>query len=70
MGTAVNTNIIDSYLAFLINLEPKDKLDLIARLTQSLKADLKPSQNLFENSFGAWKGNETAEQIITDISNK
>ncbi|GEP97716.1 hypothetical protein [Chitinophaga cymbidii] len=69
MGTALNTNVIDSYLALLKNLSPGAKLDLIAKLTQSLKADMKPSENLFKSSFGAWQGSESAEQIIADIRN-
>lgn len=69
MGATLNTNIIDSYLALLKNLSPGAKLDLISRLTQSLKSDIKSDKSLFESSFGAWQGNESAEQIATGIRN-
>jgi hypothetical protein len=67
MGTALNTHIVDSYLALLKGLDPNVKLDLISKLTQSLKSDIKPAENLFESSYGAWAGNESAEEIISNI---
>ena len=61
MATALSNNIIDSYLALLKHLNPKAKLDLIAKLTLSLQNDLKQDENLFESAFGAWQGDETAK---------
>jgi hypothetical protein len=69
MVPAINNNIIDSYLALLKNLSPGAKLDLISRLTQSLKSDIKPDVNQFASSFGAWQGSESAEEIIARIRN-
>jgi hypothetical protein len=67
MNTAINTHILDSYMAFLDTLSPGAKLDLISKLTQSLKAEIKPKENVFDSSFGAWSGNESAEDIIKGI---
>lgn len=67
MGTAINVNILDSYMAFLETLSPGAKLDLISKLTQSLKSEIKPRENLFESSFGAWVGNESADEIVKGI---
>lgn len=67
MGTAININILDRYMAFLETLSPGAKLDLISKLTQSLKSEIKPKDNLFESSFGAWAGNESAEEIVKGI---
>jgi hypothetical protein len=67
MGTAININILDSYMAFLETLSPGAKLDLISKLTQSLKSEIKPKDNLFESSFGAWVGNESADEIVNGI---
>jgi len=54
-------------MAFLETLSPGAKLDIISKLTQSLKSDVKAKDNLFENSFGAWAGNESAEEIAKGI---
>lgn len=67
MGTALNNNIVNSYLALFKSLSPRAKLDLISRLTQSLEGDLKSENSLFDSAFGAWQGDESAEQIISDI---
>lgn len=67
MASALSNNIIDSYLALIKNLNPKAKLDLISKLTQSLQNDLKQNENLFESAFGAWEGDETADELIADI---
>jgi len=69
MGATLNTNIIDSYLALLKNLSPGAKLDLISRLTQTLKSDVRSDKVLFESSYGAWQGNKSADEIATEIRN-
>jgi hypothetical protein len=67
MKTAINNHILNAYMAFLETLSPGAKLDIISKLTQSLKSDVKAKDNLFENSFGAWAGNESAEEIAKGI---
>jgi len=69
MKATINNHILDNYLAFLETLSPGAKLDIISKLTQSLKLEIKPKENLFDSSFGAWVGNESAEDIIKDIRN-
>jgi len=69
MKAALNTHLIDSYMAFLENLSPGVKLDLISKLTQSLKSDIKSKEKLFESSYGAWVGNETGEELVAAIRN-
>lgn len=64
-----NTHIIDGYMAFLEALSPGAKLDLISKLTQSLKSEIKPKETPFKNSFGAWSGSESAEEIVNGIKN-
>lgn len=63
----LNTKLINSYLELLKNLNPDSKLDLISKLTQSVKADIKVKTNAFEKAFGAWQGDENAEELITTI---
>ena len=70
MKAAINNHILNTYMAFLETLSPGAKLDIISRLTQSLKSDVKSKENLFESSFGAWAGNESAEEIAKGIKNQ
>jgi hypothetical protein len=67
MKTAINTHILNAYMTFLETLSPGTKLDIISKLTQSLKSEVKSKDNLFESSFGAWAGNESAEEIVKGI---
>jgi hypothetical protein len=67
MKAAINNHILNAYMAFLETLSPGAKLDIISKLTQSLKSDVKSKDNLFESSFGAWAGNESAEEITKSI---
>ena len=43
------------------------KLDLIAKLSDSIKSDLKSEKSLFQKSFGAFESKKSAEEIITEI---
>jgi hypothetical protein len=58
----LNTKLINGYLELLKNLSPANKLDLIAKLTQSVKADLADKDNAFEQAFGAWDKSENTEE--------
>jgi hypothetical protein len=66
MNKNANINIIDGYVRLLDNLTINSKLDLIARLTQSIKSS-KKSKSAFEKSFGAFQSEKTAEEIIDEI---
>lgn len=63
----INPLLTETYLQLLKNLSPDTKLDLIAKLTQSVKADMKENSRAFEKSFGAWQSREDAEEIIDTI---
>ena len=66
-SNAQNINIADYYFDFLNNLNSDSKLDLIAKLSQSLKeVEKKPTTSL-QSLFGSYKSNDTAEQIIAEI---
>jgi hypothetical protein len=67
MKATINNQILNNYLAFLETLSPGAKLDIISKLTQSLKSEVKPKKNLFDSSFGAWVGKESADDIIRSI---
>ncbi|HEX8461185.1 MAG TPA: hypothetical protein VF623_07135, partial [Segetibacter sp.] len=46
---------------------PGNKLDLISKLTNSVKLDLTNKTSTFAKAFGAFDSNQSAEQIIQDI---
>jgi len=70
MRTAeINTIIVDGYVGLLDNLSTNDKLDLISKLTDSVKSDLTNKKSSFKKSFGAFESKKTAEDIIEEIRN-
>jgi hypothetical protein len=65
--TTFNSKIVDGYFGLLDNLSPTNKLDLIAKLTASVKSDLKPKKSSFKKAFGAFESSKSAEEIINEI---
>lgn len=65
----VNTTIIESYLQMLDNLSPEIKLDLISKLSKSVKADMKAKKTAFKKAFGGFISEKSAEELITEIRN-
>jgi hypothetical protein len=65
----LNTNavLIDGYVRLLENLSPNSKLDLISKLTQSVKTDISDKKSSFKKSFGAFESKESAEELIAEI---
>ncbi len=65
MNTASqNINIADYYFEFLKNLNPNSKLDLIAKLSQSLKNDDNTSGASLQSLFGAYKSEKAGDEMI------
>ena len=65
----INTTLIDGYLRLLDNLSPSNKLDLISKLTLSVKTDISDKKKSFYKAYGAWESKQSADQIISDIRN-
>jgi hypothetical protein len=63
----VNTTIVDGYVGLLDNLSTNNKLDLISRLSASVKTDLTNKKSSFKKAFGAFDSKKTAEEIIDEI---
>ncbi len=55
----INTKLIDSYMSLLKNMSPQNKLDLISRLTKTVKRDLNQEKDDFYKDFGGWDKNES-----------
>ena len=68
MNTATqNSNIADYYFGFLKNLNHNSKLDLISKLSESLKMNEYKEEVTLQSLFGAYKSSESAEEIIDEI---
>lgn len=65
----INTTLIDGYLRLLDNLSPTSKLDLISKLSLSVKTDITDRKKNFYKAFGAWDSKQTADEIIQDVRN-
>ena len=63
----INTIIVDGYVGLLDNLSTNNKLDLISKLTDSIKSDLIEKKSSFKKSFGAFESKKSAEEIIAEI---
>jgi hypothetical protein len=65
----INTTLIDGYIKLLGNLSTDFKLDLISKLTLSIKSDLVDKKKSFYKASGAWESKKSAEEIIEEIKN-
>ena len=66
-GAEINPFTIDSYFGLLKNLSQDNKLELIARLSDSMKKNKKPSKRSLNALFGALKTKQSAETLIAEI---
>ena len=65
--TFTDKNIIESYFGLLESLNSMSKLELIEKLTKSLKAENKSKENNFYKSFGAFSSEKTSDEINIEI---
>ena len=63
----VDNILINGYLKMLTNLSTGSKLDLISKLTESIKSDLTEKTSTFKEAFGAFESEKSADDIIADI---
>lgn len=68
MKTAdININLVDSYYALLKSLSPNNKLELIARLSKSMKTTKSKKDTSWEELFGSWELDQSTEEFIEDL---
>ncbi len=67
--TKVDQNIVDAYSKSLEGLHTTTKIELIEKLTHSLKKETKEKERLFYESFGAFDDEKPAEKIVKEIKN-
>ena len=65
--TDMNTKLIDSYISLLKNMSTQNKLDLISKLTNTVKTDTEHDKTDFYKAFGGWDEKESAEDLINTI---
>jgi hypothetical protein len=65
--TYVEIHIVETYSDLFENLSTDSKLDLIERLTKSLKRKKRDKDIDFFKSFGAFGSSKSAEVIAKDI---
>ncbi len=63
----INTTLIEGYFQLLDNLSPGSKLDLISKLTASVKSDITNKKSSFKKAFGAFQSEKSADEIINEI---
>ena len=68
-ASSQNINLADYYFGFLKNLNPNSKLDLISKLSQSLKNENEIADTSLQSLFVADKSDDTSDEIIAEIKN-
>lgn len=63
----INSSLIDSYFSLLKNLSPNSKLELIARLSKSMKTTKKTKDNSWKSLFGALVLDQSADEFIEEL---
>ena len=64
--TVTDKNILETYSNLFEGLSSINKIELIERLTKSLKVGV-TKRNTFYKSFGAFDSEKSAEEIISEI---
>ena len=68
MKTAkLNASLIDSYFTLLKSLSPNHKLELIARLSMSMKTTKKLKDNSWMALFGSWDLDQSADEFVEEL---
>ncbi len=68
--TNMNTALMDNYYSLLKNLSHDNKLELIARLSKSMKSSKKAKKEISLSSlYGSWDSEESADELITELKN-
>jgi hypothetical protein len=65
--TFTDKNSIENYFGLFESLNSMSKLELIEKLTKSLKSESKSKESDFFKSFGAFSCEKTSDEIIAEI---
>lgn len=68
MKTAdIKTNLVDSYYTLLKSLSSNNKLELIARLSYSMKIRQQTKDNSWKALFGAFMPDQSADEFVKEL---
>lgn len=68
ISTDMNTALMDNYYSLLKNLSHDNKLELIARLSKSMKSSKKAKKEISLSSlYGSWISEQSADELITEL---
>ena len=65
--TVTDKNIVETYSNLFEGLSSFNKLELIERLSRSLKLGTKSKERNFYKSFGAFGSDKSVEEILLEI---
>ena len=63
----LNINLINTYFGLLKNLSPDSKLELIAKLSNSMKTNSQAKNDSWQSLYGAFISKQSADELINDI---
>lgn len=63
----VNANLIDYYYTLLKSLNPNSKLELISRLSKSMKTSKTTKDESWKSLFGALKLDQSADDFVEGL---
>ena len=63
----INKRLVETYFAMMSNLGSDSKLDLISKLTSSMRKKSDPSDTSIIKLFGAFENDKSAEEIISEL---
>ena len=66
-ATDLNINLIETYFGLLKNLSADSKLELIAKLSNSMKTTKRTKDDSLKSLYGAFISKQSADEIINDI---
>lgn len=66
-GTDLNINLIETYFGLLKNLSADSKLELIAKLSNSMKTTKRTKDDSLKSLYGAFISKQSADEIINDL---
>jgi predicted metal-binding transcription factor (methanogenesis marker protein 9) len=66
-ATDLNINLIETYFGLLKNLSADSKLELIAKLSNSMKSTKRTKDDSLKSLYGAFISKQSADEIINDI---
>lgn len=65
--TVVDRSLVKAYADMLEGLSPESKIELIERLSETLKKEVKAKERRFFKSFGAFASEKPAKEIVSEM---